>query len=99
MTAGDVQMRPCFLWNWRLALVSPQHSAQPVQGFAKIATDHRRQTQVVGDQPNMMLVVAFLGRLQRHAKLALGRSPLTHRHETEAARIAALGANYGSRRR
>jgi len=56
------RVRPRFLWNWRLARVSPQHPRNQCRAFAKIAADHRRQTQVVGNQPHMMLVVAFLGR-------------------------------------
>src|SRR6266446_1609371 len=37
MAAGDVQVRPGFLRDWRFRGIRAQHTAQPAQGFAKIA--------------------------------------------------------------
>jgi len=64
-----------------------------VQGFAKISSHQRRQTKIVRDQPNMVVVVPLFGRLQRHAEFAFSRSPFTLCYQAKTARVATFRAH------
>src|SRR5260221_167044 len=93
MTARDIQMRCCLLWNWRLAGISTQHAPQPAQGFTKIPPRHRWQPEVMANQPDIVLIVSLFRRLQGPAKLALGGGPFAPRDLTKPARVTAFDSH------
>src|SRR5258705_12030856 len=90
VAARNVQVGDCLLREWWPLAGGSQHAAEPPQGFAKITTNPGGCAKVVGNQSGVILVVAFFGELEGHAKLSLGRSPFAHRHQAQPARVATL---------
>ena len=59
----------------RVLPVVAQQAAQPAEGLAEVAAHHRRQPEVVEDDPRVELVAPLLGRLQREPEDLLRLDP------------------------
>src|SRR3989442_11213363 len=70
---------------------------QPAQRLAEVAPPRRWPSQVVSDQPDVMLVVLLFGRLQSQTKLALGCRPVAHCYQTQPTGVAAFSPHDGCR--